>query len=542
SLGIVPALEAVGKDLPPGRAAGGGLAVFNFQLPKLPPGGLLPERTDDRNADYRTIKSVEVPTAPAVVELPLPGTVEQLGLWTNLDPLESGTRDFPPSLDGTEQGDRLITWIRLVPSVPAQASLLWTGINTVFVRQRARVRNEILPLGTGLPDQTVTLAQRPLLSGSVVVRVGTETWQEIDDLSVAGPEVPVPDLRQPPGTPPSTDPRVKVYSVDLESGQIRFGDGMRGARPARGATVRADYDYGRGGDGNVGPQAIDGGPGLPTSLKVTNVLPTWGGADSESVAVGEKQIPRFLQHRDRLVNAQDFESITLRTPGVAVGRVDVLSAYHPGLTPARPGNAPGAVTVLVLPKYGDPATPVVGPDTFLDAIACWLDPRRLVTTEVFVRRPDFQPIWVSIGLDLVAGHDAATVREAVGAALRTFLSPLPDPDAATLETLTPLSATAASTSESHGWPLWKSVVALEIAAVANRVPGVAFVRQALLADTAGGKYDQIPMVGLELPLLAGLAVSVGDATPISDLRGGGGSGQSGTGTLTIPVPIIPEGC
>jgi hypothetical protein len=545
SLGVVPAPEASGIELPPGGAApASALAMLNFQIPSLPPDGKLPE--NDRTARYRTIKTANVPTDPSVVEITLPATVEELALWSNLDPLESGAGDFPPSLDGMEQGDRLITWIRIVPSAPARTSLLWTGINTVFVRQRVRVLNELLPPGTGEPDQVATLARRPVLPGSIALLVGGEPWHEIDDLTSAGPEVPVPDLRAPPGTPLPSNPQVKVFSVDPEAGQIRFGDGLHGARPPAGVTIRADYDYGVGLAGNVGALTITSGPALPAAIKVVNALPTWGGADAETVDAAEKQIPRFLQHRDRLVNVQDFETVTLRTPGVAVGRVDVLSAYHPALAPNQPGNAPGAVTVMVLPKYPEPALSREGPDTFLGAVACWLDPRRLVTTEVFVRRPDFQPIWVSIGLDLVAGTAVATVREAVIQAITQFLSPLPDPNVPPTDTLTSLSEV---TRANKGWPLSKPVVALELVAVASRVPGVAFVKQAILADVEGKEYDQIPMVGLELPELAGLSVAIGEAVPISSLRGTTTTGTSpggGTGGTqrppVVPVPIIPEEC
>jgi hypothetical protein len=542
SLGIVPAPEYLGRELPPGGPARtNGAAVLNFQIPSLPPEGKLPE--SDRKAQYRTIQTTEVPIGPSVVELTLPASVGELGLWTNLDPLEAGAGNFPPSLEGMEQGDRVITWIRVVPSAPAQTSLLWTGINTVFVRQRVRVQNELLPAGSGEPDQVAMLSRRPLLPGSISLQVDGERWWEIDDLSSAGSEVPVPDLRAPPGTPTIDQTPATVFTIDPEAGQVRFGDGLHGARPPAGAPLRADYDYGMGRAGNVGALTITSGPALPASIKVTNVLPTWGGADAEAVEVAEKQIPRFLQHRDRLVNASDFETVTLRTPGVSVGRVDVLSAYHPALTPNQPGNAPGAVTVMVLPKYPETSQSRQGPDAFLDAVACWLDPRRLVTTEVFVRRPDFQPIWVSIGLDLVAGNAVATVRETVIQKITQFLSALPDPAAPTPDALTSLSNV---TQENKGWPLSKPVIALELAAVASRVPGVAFVKQVILADVEGKEYDQLPMLGLELPQLAGLSVAIGDAAPISSMRGTSTTDSSGGGQperpQVVPVPIIPEDC
>lgn len=547
SLGVVPALAASGKRLAPGGAqASSGLAVLNFQVPKLPPGGVLPESNDERDASYRTIKTTEVPTAPSVVQITLPEEPSELALWSNLDPLEAGSRDFPPSLEGMEQDERIITWIRIVPSAPAQTNLLWTGINTVFATQRAHVRGELLPPGTGEPDQVATLSQKPVVSGSVTLRVTTgdknEIWQEIDDLGAAGPEVPVPDLRAPPGTPTPPALPSKVYALDPESGQLRFGDGLKGARPPSGAILRVDYDFGVGQAGNVGIGAIGTGPTLPPAIKVTNCLATWGGADAETVAEGERQVPRFLQHRDRLVSEADFETIALRTPGVAIGRVDVLSAYHPGLSPNQPGNAPGAVTIMALPKY-DNLIASSGPDTFLDAIACWLEPRRLVTTEVFVRRPDYRRIWVSIGLDVVAGVSVAALREAVARAVRTFLSPLPDPGVAPESSLLNFSSTPQVSRAGRGWPLFKPVLALELAAIANRVDGVAFVKQVLLSDDAGKEYDQIPMVGLELPLLAGLSVAVGDAVPIDQLRGTTATATGGTTrTPFVPVPFIPREC
>lgn len=546
TVGIAPAGDTGGRNLVPnGQARPEGSAVLQFQLPKLPTDGKLPETAADRNASWRTLATAEVPAEPTVVDVPLPSSVAELELWSNMDPLEAGTRDFPPALDDEELDARVITWLRITSSAPVTTKLLWAGINAAPVSQRERVTGELLPEGTGEPDQEAKLARSPVLPGTVKLTVtvngASETWEEIDDLMSAGPEVAVPDPRLPPGTPASTNTRVKVFRLDAEAGVLRFGDGAHGARPPPGATLRVDYDHGVGRTGNVGAGSVTSGPALPPGLQVENPLPTWGGADAEGVKEGERHISRFLQHRDRLVTAQDFEALTLRTPGVAVGRVEVLPAFHPALSPNEPGDAPGAVTVMAIPRFDPDPAETQGQDAFLDAIACWLAPRRLVTTEIFVRRPIYKPVWVTVGLEVVAGVSQATVREAVKAALTAFLSPLPPEDVDLLEPTVSLAGAPQATVLQRGWPLRKAVVALELAAVASRVQGVALVRGVQLGLATGTAQEQVPLTGLQLPRLAGLSVAVGDPPSLDELRGTG-TVATGAQRPFVSVPVVPEEC
>ena len=118
---------------------------------------------------------------------------------------------------------------------------------------------------------------------------------------------------------------------------------------------------------------INSAPTLPSGFTVTNPVPTWGGADAETTKEGTKQISRYLQHRDRLVSTDDFESIAWRAPGVEVGRIDVLPAFHPDLAPAEPGVAPGVVTVMAIPRthpqQPDYPKPIVCSSTISAAIS-----------------------------------------------------------------------------------------------------------------------------------------------------------------------------
>ncbi len=565
SLGIIPALDEKVKILPVGgqEANSENDSWLSYELPKLPPGGILPNEAENRRPEYKPLDTkslVNVLNEPGTVELTLP-TEDELKMWSNLDPLELGADDFPPTLEDTKLNERLITWIRLRATSKANKfRFLWVGINAATVTQRASINNEILSDGTGEPDQTAKLSQAPVLPNSVklLVENGDEfdEWSETDDLLTAGSEVVSPDLRKPPGAKPSLPKNPKVFTVDAEAGEIKFGDGLRGMRPPLGAKIRVSFDYSAGILGNVGKGAINSGSQLPAGVKVVNPIRTWGGADSEQVSDGEKQITRFLQHRERLVTVRDFETITLRTPGVLIGRVEVIPAFNPQLSPNEPGDAPGAVTVMLIPRYDaeQPDAPV--PDRlFLDSVCRHLDERRLATTEIILRGPTYKGIWISVGINVISEKKAfAEIREAVKKELIGFLSPINPLYADSLENDPILQFDNRNESQSFevnkGWRLRKPVNSRELLAIAGRVSGVMFVNDVLLAEGNNERNDIVPMSGLELPRILGISVTVGDPLPLAQLRGtstddGTGSGNSGgqkRKRRIVPIPVIPEEC
>jgi predicted phage baseplate assembly protein len=259
---------------------------------------------------------------------------------------------------------------------------------------------------------------------------------------------------------------------------------------------------------------------LPSGVKVTNPVQTWGGDEAETVAEAEQRIPRTLQHRDRLVAHADFGDIIAQTPGVEIGRTDILPLVHPDMDDS---DAPGVVTLVVIPAY-DPLHPnAPQPDAlFLDTICTYLEPRRLITTELHVIGPNYVPIWLSVGIQVIPGTATATVREAVKTALRTFLSPLAGGFAGT------------------GWPLGKTVAQLELWAKAASVSGVAQVTGVLLAGQSGSAATEIPLDRLQLPNLIAVEVQIGPPTPLSALRGD--VLVAVDGGRTVPVPVIEMEC
>jgi hypothetical protein len=205
--------------------------------------------------------------------------------------------------------------------------------------------------------------------------------------------------------------------------------------------------------------------------------------------------------------------------------VEVLAAFNPDAS-SEPGDAAGAVTLLVIPRYDatQPDAPVAD-RLFLDAICEYLEPRRLVTTEVFLRGPTYIPIWITVGIDVVPGAAIPQVREDVKRRLLAFLAPLPLPG-----------------ETDGGWPLQRSVMQLDLVAEANRVDGVRRVNGLSVAAGSGSPAASIDLGGwLELPRVVGVSVTAGDPVELDALRGT--RTPSGTGgPVVVPVPVIPETC
>jgi baseplate J-like protein len=520
TLGIAPAWDAAERILRPGGAAAGAAPQLSFDVSTGTFDGDTPVyRALDAAADANALEDF------TLVQLTLPDE-GGFGAWDDLDPMDEGVGDLPPALDDETLAARVLFWIRIrladtgadatqgAASQGWEARFSWLGVNATRVSQRIPVAAQRVGLGTGEPDQSVTLANVPVLPETVSLSVAGVPWTRTDDLLSAAAEVPVRDPLLPPGADAGVPGDPRVYAVDRESGTITFGNGYAGMRPPPGSAIVAAYSYGGGSAGNVGIGAIKTGPLLPAGFKATNPLPTWGGDDGETTTEAERRIPLHLRHQDRAVSAEDFAEIVAETPGIALGRVEVLPTFHPDTgTPA-----PGVVTLLLVPD--DPLRPEAPvPDRlFLQAVCRHLEPRRLVTTEVHLRGPDYVPLSVSVGFDPVAGVDLATVREALKAALKSFLSPL------------------TGGQEGTGWPLDKPVEDRELWAQAARVAGVAAIRGVRMWGADGAETATLPIQGLQLPRLDRLAVRAGDPEDVT------ATAPTGAGAKRRPVPVVPKSC
>jgi hypothetical protein len=519
TLGVVPAPGADGRVLLPAQPATTSAAPqLVFERPDL-------TKTGPAYLPIDVLHMDDVLSAAGVVELRLPDAAG-LQTWDALGPLEVGVGGYPPALDNADDLDRLITWIRIrTPRSSEQndsgsqagASLCWVGTNATTAVQRMHMQGERLPDGTGEPDQGAVLGRPPVIDTSVQLMVNGEIWDRVDDLTDAGPEVPPVSFSRVVNAAAPL-PSAKAFTLDPATGEIAFGDGARGARPPRGALVTCTYDHCDGTKGLVGIGAINKVNAIP-GLQISNPVPTWDAADAEDVAAAEDRIPATWRHRNVLATPEDYVRIARETPGVRLGRVEVIPLLDPGLPEQI---SAGVVTLMVIPATdpSQPDAPVPDP-LFLDTICAYLAPRRIVTVELHVCGPKYLPFALGVGIQAVPTEAEGPLRERVRAALLEFLSPL------------------RGGFDGAGWPLGKAVDPAELTAAAARVRGVAKVTGLLLLDGTGAKLEAPqPLTGLQLPRVVACVVA-GETPTAQDLAGGAAPADA---PAAMPVPVVPGEC
>ena len=488
---------------------------------------------------YERLRLVDDTTAgltrSGVIRLQLPLSADDIGRWTAEDFGLSGMAgigDLPPAFDDPALAGRVLTWLRCFRPQPLvvgadpipQPTIRWLGVNVVWAEQAVTAQEELLGTGAGTPGQLVRLVHAPVLDSTLILEVrepgpiGWVQWHRVADLSVSLPN----------------DPH---YVLDPTTGGITFGDGVHGRMPRLGEYIRArTYRYGGGAAGNVSGGAI-GRVVRSTAIgvKVDNPLPAWGGKDGETVEEAKTRIPQALRHRERAVAATDFRDLALETPGVQVGRIEVLPRHKPF---ERVDEVPGVVTLVALPAH-DPVHPdEPTPDReMLRCICEHLEPRRLVTTELYVTPPEYVPVWISVAVEVKEGYGLQTVRTWVDLAIRQHMAPLP-----------PYGPGGS------GWPMGRKVRDRDVEAAVLQVEGVRLANEVIVEgteiDAAGettSKKEEITLRRWQLPVLRNVQVVAGEKAETINRSGDSVRPPAATapddGTpLPLLVPVVEEEC
>jgi len=438
----------------------------------------------------------------------------------------AGMGELPPRIDAKQDADRLVGWLRLRPAESLTTlSLSWMGVNAVEIDNLETLTNVVVGTGNGRPDQVVSLTARNVDASTLTLEVleqggGYLAWQRVDSLVAHGRDD-------------------RVYALDAEAGTVQFGDGVRGRVVPAGARIRVtSMQAGGGVAGNLPPRTLTtiagedpDGDAVTEALRVTQRLPTRGGFDAESLAVAERRVPATLRHGHRAVTEADFRSLAATTPGLRVGRIEVLPRFKPQ---QRRHNVPGVISVMGLPASTTAGfrPPAPRPDRhFVETMYAHLEPRRIVGTELYVIAPEYVPLSATVGVDVRAGFGVEQTLAAVRLALRALFWPL-----------------APGGPGRRGWGLGDPIVTAHAEVAVARVPGVAALRGLRLFERDEGQWRELGEAGgrklalqaWQLPeLLHVIAVAGRDApTEVNETP----NPFLDADVQAIPIPIVPEVC
>jgi hypothetical protein len=109
-----------------------------------------------------------------------------------------------------------------------------------------------------------------------------------------------------------------VVEVDDDGyANIRFGDGIYGARPKEGTKLYAAYRVGNGLAGNIGSEALQHIVSDDDRIiGVCNPLPARGGRESESIDEVRRNAPVAFRTQERAVTTEDYEEVLGRNSEV----------------------------------------------------------------------------------------------------------------------------------------------------------------------------------------------------------------------------------
>lgn len=339
----------------------------------------------------------------------------------------------------TKPTDPALFWIRYrIQSIVGAGyelppSLQCMLLNTVSATNQVTETNELLGASNGRPNQTFQLAfypVMPLLAGQGIAvdeGSGYVLWTEVEDFAGYGP----------------TD---TVYTLDHSTGLVAFGDNKQGKIPrwlsGNGSNLDSadqtnimavSYRWGGGAAANSGAGTITTlQTTIPNIQGVTNPVPSYGGADEETVEHAQDRAPMTLRTGNRAVTTDDFAFLATQTPGAQIARAQAFPLLNPNFRVMRSsvdGSAqveapiPGAVTVYVLPESLQPM-PVPSEST-LQLVSNYLDAHRLLTCEVFVAAPPYREVRIEVDVIAEPTADLGTVSNAVLSQLLAYFNPLP---------------------------------------------------------------------------------------------------------------------
>jgi hypothetical protein len=346
-----------------------------------------------------------------------------------------GGDDFAPGCFFGREG----YWIRAVDvregSVSVKNRGLLKGIyeNTVQVVNRERLKDMFFRMDPENAARGFTLPNPPVMDE----RVWVDECQSFNPRQI--PNWNPEDLRQvfdkegnltrlwvrwrPCPDRMSPGPEDRVYTLDSNSGVLRFGDGIHGKIPpfSKSDNIQVSYCTTAGREGNLSSGQINR---LSDSKgfvhQVSNPLPIAGGSERESLDAAVNRGRARLSHRGRAVSAQDFEAIAAET-SQGVLKVKCFSSMN-----AQGKKESGCVTLVILHRdyQADPGAFVRTRNRILESLQTKCDPLMLASGGLSIVEPHYTPVSVQLEASVPQSGENYRVQDELLRRIQDYLDPL----------------------------------------------------------------------------------------------------------------------
>ncbi len=302
-----------------------------------------------------------------------------------------------PAADGEDTALRVVLKSGVYDAVPV---LLGVSLREIELRQSRTMHwpdGKLVAVGNGFPEQEYPMPSKGFLAESVEVVTEDilqngyyERWEKTDDFLNKGPDA-------------------KCYTLDEQTGTIRFGDGFHGM-PPEGRILVKTLSESRGRGGNIKEHAafmVE-----DRKLKVTGI-PVFrmkhrieAGIDPEKT---EETLQRMTQEMGkvyRAVSCGDYEKLACTTPGLIIHSAHAWTDDHD----------PNTVYVAVRPGQSDQTLQLT--NGIKEAVAANLEEHRLLGTRFVLQSPDY--IKVDVSCEIIPSPNYRNAEAMVKAELDRF--------------------------------------------------------------------------------------------------------------------------
>lgn len=382
--------------------------------------------------------------------------------------------DISPWQESSE--DPALDWLRVLwrgTDLGEAPTLRRIGLNTVGARHTVTLEDELLGSSNERPGQVFSTTRVPILgdvhlevkeldvpteeelrricceegddairyvkNAKGLIRDVWVRWHEVEDFLAAGPAD-------------------RHFLVDRLSGEIRFGDGVRGLIPPAGTSnIRLKmYKTGGGSAGNVPAGSVTQlRTAVPGVQSVRNLEAASGGQDVEEWTSVRRRGARRLRHRWRAVTVEDYEDLAMEA-STAVARAKVLPLRDLARDPSGATAWPGTVSLIVVPQ-GNEVRPKPTM-SLLRQVRTFLEDHGAPDPELVILAPEYVQIGVDVEVVPARDESGSAVIAECERRLEAFLHPLTGGEGP------------------EGWHFGQQPHDSDLYALLEGVPGIGYVR------------------------------------------------------------------